>query len=320
MMPLALLHQSPSRPISPVWSSRRERSKGSHGNEFTFGRERLPRFRGVCLFIALLSVSPAVASAAKLTPEAINAWDKYLEWADKKVEREITDGTWFLIQDYLSSQEKGNVLRRLKAGEVVAQRMKGVIPSGADFDIHDAAIHHWWGSILVPQVRLEDLLPFLQDYDHHAGRFLEVEKSRLLSKDGENYKFSFRLKRSKAVVTVYYNTEQECEYRVHNANRASSRSRATRIAELENPGTPGERELAPGEDRGFLWRLVSWWRFQQTDDGVIVECESASLSRGIPFLVSMVPGLRGYLESVPRESLENTLTSIRRHAPAWKKP
>ncbi len=314
MMPLALPLQFPSRSISPVWSS------GSSGHIFKFWGERLPAFRGVCLFTVLLSVLPADAMAARLTPEAIQAWDKYLEWADKKVERELTDGVRFLIQDHLSSQEKANVLRRLKAGEVVAQRMKGVIPPGADIDIHDAAIHHWWGSILVPRVRLADLLPFLQDYDHHAGRFLEVEKSRLLSKDGENYKFSFRLKRSKAVVTVYYNTEQECEYRVHNANRASSRSRANRIAELENPGTPGERELLPGEDRGFLWRLVSWWRFQQTDDGVIVECESASLSRGIPFLVSMVPGLRGYLESVPRESLENTLTSIRRHAPAWKKP
>ncbi len=314
MMPLALPLQFPSRSISPVWSS------GSSGHIFKFWGERLPAFRGVCLFTVLLSVLPADAMAARLTPEAIQAWDKYLEWADKKVERELTDGIRFLIQDHLSSQEKANVLSRLKAGEVVAQRMKGVVPPGADIDIHDAAIHHWWGSILVPRVRLADLLPFLQDYDHHAGRFLEVEKSRLLSKNGETYKFSFRLKRSKAVVTVYYNTEQECEYRVHNANRASSRSRATRIAELENPGTPGERELAPGEDRGFLWRLVSWWRFQQTDDGVIVECESASLSRGIPFLVSMVPGLRGYLESVPRESLENTLTSIRRHAPAWKKP
>jgi hypothetical protein len=312
MMPFALLLQFPSRSISPVWSQRQEPE--------SFCRERLQRFRRVCLFIALASVFPGDAGAARLTPEAIKAWDKYLEWADKKVERELSDGTRFLIQDYLPSQEKANVLRRLKAGEVVAERMKGVIPSGADFDIHDAAIHHWWGSILVPRLRLEDLLPFLQDYDHHAGRFVEVEKSRLLSKDGENYKFSFRLRRSKAVVTAYYNTEQECAYRTHNSNRASSKSRATRIAELESPGTPAERELPPGEDRGFLWRLVSWWRFQQTGDGVIVECESASLSRGIPFLISMVPGLRGYLESVPRESLENTLTSIRRHAPAWKKP
>ncbi len=314
MMPLALLLQFQRRSLSPVWGS------GSGGHKFKFWGARLPGFRGVGPFIVLLSVLPADATAAGLTPEAVKAWDKYLEWADRKVEREITDGARFLIQDYLSSQEKENVLRRLKAGEVVAQRMKGVIPSGAGIDIHDAAIHHWWGSILLPRVRIGDLLPFGQDYDHHAGRFLEVEKSRLLSKHGENYKFFLRLKRSKAVVTVYYNTEQECTYRSHDSNRTSSRSTATKIAELENPGTTRERELSPGEDRGFLWRLVSWWRFQQTDDGVIVECESASLSRGIPFLISIVPGLSGYLESVPRESLENTLTSIRRHAPTWKKP
>jgi hypothetical protein len=57
------------------------------------------------------------------------------------------------------------------------------------------------------------------------------------------------------------------------------------------------------------------WRFQQTGDGVIVELESASLSRDIPALVRLIPGVSSYIRSTPRESLESVLLDIRRHAP-----
>ncbi len=272
-------------------------------------------------FSALLTLAPAFASdamAAKLQPHAVKAWDTYLQWADSKVERELADPNRFLIQDYLSPQERAKVQQRLNAGEVVVRRMQGVIPQGTTFEIRDAAIHHWWGSIFIPQITLAELLPFLKDYDHHGGRFREVQKSRLLSKNGENYRFYFRLKRSNPFITANFNTEQECKYRTNGPTQASSRSIATRIAELENADTPKEREFPPGDDHGFLWRLVSWWRFRQTPGGVVVECESASFSRNIPKLVVIIPGLRGYLESLPKDSLENTLTSVSREAITFK--
>ncbi len=40
-----------------------------------------------------------------------------------------------------------------------------------------------------------------------------------------------------------------------------------------------KREKPEGKDRGFLWRLNSYWRYQQVDGGVLVECESLTLSR-----------------------------------------
>ena len=64
-----------------------------------------------------------------------------------------------------------------------------------------------------------------------------------------------------------------------------------------------------GNDSGFLWRLNSYWRFQEENGGVFVECESISLSRAIPFGLGWL--LKGIIESVPQESLESTLTSIR---------
>jgi hypothetical protein len=92
-------------------------------------------------------------------------------------------------------------------------------------------------------------------------------------------------------------------------HRVFSRSHSTKIAQLDNPDTAQERERPVGEDSGFLWRLNSYWRYEEADGGVYIECESISLSRGIPFGFGWIVG--SYVESVPRESLETTLTSIR---------
>jgi len=40
-----------------------------------------------------------------------------------------------------------------------------------------------------------------------------------------------------------------------------SRSYSTRIAEVEDAGTPEERERQVGDDHGYLWRLYTYWRF-----------------------------------------------------------
>jgi hypothetical protein len=58
-----------------------------------------------------------------------------------------------------------------------------------------------------------------------------------------------------------------------------------------------------------MWRLNSYWRFLERDGGVVVECESVSLSRSIPYGLGWL--VRQYVASVPRESLESVLTSIR---------
>jgi hypothetical protein len=117
-----------------------------------------------------------------------------------------------------------------------------------------------------------------------------------------------KLRRSK-LVSVVYNTEHEIRYRRQVEGRAWSSSKAVRIRELENPGSPGERERPEGSDRGFLWRLNSYWRYQQVDGGVIVECESISLSRSVP--PALEPLVRPLVDMVARESMERTLESLR---------
>ena len=81
------------------------------------------------------------------------------------------------------------------------------------------------------------------------------------------------------------------------------------IAEIENYGKPNQHELPPGHDAGYLWRLNGYWRLEQRDNGVYLECEAISLTRSLPALLSALfaPAMHG-LES---ETMSNTLQQTR---------
>jgi hypothetical protein len=64
-----------------------------------------------------------------------------------------------------------------------------------------------------------------------------------------------------------------------------------------------------GHDRGFLWRMNTYWRFEEKDGGVYVESQSISLTRDIPTGLGWMIG--PYVNSVPRESLTFTLDRTR---------
>ena len=56
--------------------------------------------------------------------------------------------------------------------------------------------------------------------------------------------------------------------------------------DVENAGKSDEREKTPGEDRGFLWGMETWWRMEERDSGVYVQSEVVSLTRDIPAVLS----------------------------------
>jgi hypothetical protein len=250
--------------------------------------------------------------AAELHNSTLQAWDQYLKWANAKVRQELSDQATFLIQNGLRPAQKAEALSRIESGGIFVDKMTGVIPPGTRFKVPDGIIHHWWGAVLLRNVTLPQLFQFLQDYDHHAGKFADVERSKLELREGNHYKVFFRFRRTK-FITAVYNTEQDCHYTSYGPDRAASDSVATRIAQVADPGERSEHEMKPGDDGGYLWRLASWWRYEQRGKDVIVELESASLSRDIPWIVNAIPGLKGYINSTPRESLESVLASIRKN-------
>lgn len=257
---------------------------------------------------ALLLSYPVGVSAAELQTETIRAWEHYVAVTEERIETELQSRRGFLAQSVLPPESARECKRAIDAGEVCVAPMRTLDRRGREIAIPSGMVHHWLGSVLVPDASLEDLLEWLQDYAKHEQRFSDVEESRLLSRQGDAFEVFLRLKRE-SVVTVEFHTEHLVEYRRRGPGKASSRSVTTRIAQLENPGEPNERERPVGNDSGFLWRLNSYWRFQEVAEGVVVECESIGLSRGVPFAVRWL--VLPFTASIPREALENTLLSIR---------
>jgi hypothetical protein len=150
----------------------------------------------------------------------------------------------------------------------------------------------------------------LQDYDQHAEIYAPaVARSKLLSRSGDTLRVYLRF-HMKKVITVVLNTEHEARFTRLASSRAHSRILSTRIAEVDNAGASGEREKPIGNDGGYLWRLNTYWRFLERDGGVYVQCESISLTRGIPTGFGWL--IAPFVTSIPRESLTFTLETTRR--------
>lgn len=286
--------------MQPPRQGRTRRQVGRSGCE----RRSRAWTRAFGLTVALLAAQPL--PGAELRPRTLETWETYIRLTERRIAAELNDGQKVLTTDFLA--ETRSIRPLLRNGQVDIRRFQTTDAGGRELSVPDGMIHHWLGTMFVPQTTLPSLLEWLQDYDQHERYFLEVEQSKLLSRDGPEFKIFYRLRRKK-VITVYYNSFHTVVYRQHDPRRVSSRSFTTKIAELDQPGEPGEKEKTVGNDSGFLWRLNSYWRFQEEDGGVFVECESVSLSRAIPFGLSWL--IKGYVESIPRESLEGTLTSIR---------
>src|SRR5262249_35921716 len=162
-------------------------------------------------------------------------------------------------------------------GEVVTERLRnprGANDAGSDSErLPGALIHHWVGAIFIPGASLPDVVALLQDYNCHKDYYApQVLKSKTLSRSVDAFRVYLRLARTK-VITVVLDTEYDVQYQVVDAKRALSNSYSTHIAEVESPGERGEHDLPPGDDHGFLWRLDSFWRFQEAEGGVYMQCE-----------------------------------------------
>jgi hypothetical protein len=119
---------------------------------------------------------------------------------------------------------------------------------------------------------------------------------------------SVRVQRS-LILSAVFDTVHEVTFQRQSETRASSRSAATRIVEIADAGTPREREKRPDEDRGLLWRWNAYWRYEQVEGGVLVECESVTLSRPVPLMLRPIAG--PLVNHVARESMDRTLATFR---------
>ena len=257
----------------------------------------------------LFPQEPEVLSA-ELKPATSEVFERYARAVEARIDKELNSPGAFLYVDGLPEPRRAQVRATLQGGAVHMERLQQRDASGREMKAPDALIHHWMGAVFVPCATLQQTLAVVQDYNRHQDIYKpEVLRSKLVSHNGNDFKIYYRL-RKKKVLTVTLNTDHDVHYYPVSAQRAYSRSYTKRIQEVVDADTPQERQNPVGRDRGFLWRLYSYWRFEEKDGGTYIECESISVTRDIPFVLSWL--VKPFVTDIPKESLQTTMGSTRR--------
>ena len=237
------------------------------------------------------------AMAAELQPQTVRAWDRYVRLTEQRIERDLEGVDSSLVSEAISSNQ------------IVVTSLETLDETGNEIPVPKGMIHHWRGAILIPNILLEPALPVIKNPLNREDYYQDVLESGLLEKGQDVERIYLKLRRTQAMIEAAYNTEHRVEYRKHSETFTSSRSISTRIAEIVDLGKDTEHEKPEGDDRGFLWRLNAYWKFRQVEEGVLVECETLTLSRSVPFVLRLIIG--PFITGTARTSVVQTLESLR---------
>lgn len=171
-------------------------------------------------------------------------------------------------------------------------------PVGEGTRVDGGTIYRWSGCTIIKGTTVPALVNALVAAGTPPPQD-DVLESRLLERSGDRLRVYLKLQR-RALVTVSYDTEHDVTFSRESDTLASSRSVSRSITEID------------GGDRGFLWKLNSYWTYEQIGSDVRVSLVSLSLSRDVPALVRPMAG--PIVASIARESVFRTLAAVKRFA------
>jgi hypothetical protein len=245
------------------------------------------------LFFAVFAAP--IIHATELTPQTAAAFDRYIELAEARMKGDLSKPIHFSSDRWKAKVRSGQI--GIEAGVT--------LDNGKEINVPDGMIQHWVGSMFIPGAKIAQVKAVLQDYDNYKRIYKpDVIESRQISHQGDEYDVFLRLYK-KQILTVVLNSNYHIRYEMPDARRMYVISHSTRIAEVKDAGHPEAGEQPVGNDTGFLWRLNSYWRFEEADGGVYAQCEAISLSRDVPPLLGWM--IKGFLEKFPKESMLHTL-------------
>lgn len=258
--------------------------------------------RPLPFLLVLCVVFPSLTRATELTQPTADAFQRYVQRTELRIQGELSDSEHFLYFDSLPEKQRASMLARLQSGHVVIEPMR-TRDDGKEIKVPDGLVHHWLAIAFIPGTTRDQAVALAQDYPRHPELYApDVQRATVLSHVDQHFSVYFRFYRH-AIVTAVYDTEFSADYFLPDNARGYCFTRAVRIAEVQNPGKPDERELPVGNDHGYMWRLNLYSRYMEKDNGVYIEIEFLALSRSVPAIFAWF--VNPYIRSVPRDYLTN---------------
>jgi hypothetical protein len=259
------------------------------------------------VLLVVLGLAGTSARAAQAKPETLAAFEHYVAITEARMDDDVRLNQ-FLVIDRLPDLERKAAYDQLQQGQVYIEELHAR-EDNHPIHIPSGLIHHWTGVIFISKATLDQADAVLNDVADEPEIYKpDIRRAMLIDKNGNDSKICLQFY-NKSLVTVVLNAYFDVIEKQIGSTRIQSASRSTRIVEVENWGSPDERERTDGSDHGYMWRLNSYWRIEEKDGGVYVENESITLTRTVPPLLAWL--VNPLTKSIPRDVLIHTLTNTR---------
>src|SRR5215510_10092507 len=116
--------------------------------------------KSLALLVALTLAGSVVVRSAELKSPTIAAFERYERSAESTIESEVSSPDRFLHVFIGSAEDRAKADRLLRSGQVAIARLRAT-ENGRRIEIPDGLIHHWIGSIFVPDVNLQTAVSVL---------------------------------------------------------------------------------------------------------------------------------------------------------------
>ena len=180
------------------------------------------------------------ATPIQLKPETLQTFSAYIGDAETAMNSALNGHLAFLWCD--ANEQRS---QQVRDGKIIAEFWMGKGP----VKVPDGLIHDWIGAAFIAGTSIKHVLARVQDYDNHKNIYKpEVIASKLISHSGNDFQIYLRLLKKK-VMTVVLDTDHDVHYRDLDQKRWTCDSRTTRIAEVDDAGTPKEKVHAPDRFR-----------------------------------------------------------------------
>ncbi|HVC46771.1 MAG TPA: hypothetical protein VND90_05955 [Terracidiphilus sp.] len=238
--------------------------------------------------------------AAQPSPAATAAYDVYIRSVESRLARQHHSAIDYLANLTPDSPRDLQIHR----GQILLEDL-----TPASSALPGSLIHHWRATAFVPGATAADFDHLLRDFPAYPRIFApQVQHAAVLSRSAGSTLIIMRMLQ-RHVLTVVLDGTFRVTFGRLDALHEFSTSASTGITEIESAGTLAEHSLAPAETHGFLWRMNTYWSYEQRDGGLYLQIETISLSRSIPF--GLAWAVRPYTETIPRDSLTFTLNAAR---------
>jgi ribosome-associated toxin RatA of RatAB toxin-antitoxin module len=242
--------------------------------------------RKLALLFAPLLLLRAPYLFAEPSPAAVAAFNTYAHTVESRLAQQHSSPNTFLVLPTDPAQ-----LARLRSGQLIIEPV--TTPAAPD-----ALLHHWRATAFVPNATPADFARLLQNFSAYPHNFApQIVSTTVLSRTPTDTIARLRT-RQHHIITVVLDTTVDVTFASLDPAHGYSISRSRNID-----------QVSPSGDDGFLYRLNTYWSYEQRDGGLYLQIESLSLTRSIPH--GLAWAVQPYLESIPRESLVFTLTSAR---------